>query len=148
MTRSAEITLLFYDAEYPFRLGVGELRQLQEKCGERGPQRLLRDLSLGEWHVDDVIQPIRIGLIGGGMKPEDAAKLVNARTEDQPLSGLVLFAVAVLQAAIVGVPSDPIPERKGDNPGEAPGATATASASPSSTATGQPSDGPPDRSIN
>jgi len=148
MSRNAEITLLFYDQERTFRLGIKELRKLQEKCGERGPQRIMRDLEDGNWMVDDIIQPIQLGLIGGGMKPEEAARLVKERVEDRPLAECLLFALVILQAAVVGPPGDPIDQGKGaPSPGEQEVAK-TGSTSPTSTELEPPSGGQPDKSMN
>ncbi len=149
--RSGLIEFFWIDQDHRFHLRIGELRQLQEKCGERGPFEILNALETGRWRIDDVIQPIRLGLIGAGMPWEKAAKLVNSQAEHRPLGDLVIVAILVLQAAIVGVADhiDPIQRAKGaaDPPGK--GETAgEGSLSPSTTPTEPSSDGRPARSMN
>jgi hypothetical protein len=153
MSRTGEIQLWFGGEQHTFRLGIKELRKLQEKCadrtlGERSPFRILRDLHDGDGKVDDILQPILLGLVGGGMKPEDAARLVKERVEDRPLHENTVMAALILNAAISGPPDDLIAAPAGDTaPGEPAGAE-TGSASPSSTRTEPSSGGPPDRSMN
>lgn len=117
MSRSAEIEMFWVEADHTFRLGIKQLRQLQEKCGERGPKAILDALLSGTWLVDDVIQPIRLGLIGAGMNMEQAAKLVETNVEDRPLGESVMFAAAILSAAIAGAP---VKDGKPVDPVEAP----------------------------
>ncbi len=105
MSRTAETVLPFGTEERKFRLGLGELRAVQEKC-DAGPgeiaQRLapivravraklpLADILLGgmmgSWRVDDVREPILQGLIGGGMTPTEAGVLVRREFDARPLA--------------------------------------------------------------
>lgn len=132
MSRSAEILLEFPDEERLFRLGIGELRVLQEKTG-RGPKALLKRLTTDEWFVDDLIQVILLGLIGGGMKTDLANTLVKELVIEKPLEPSVPFAQLILLAALVGsVKGDEFDEA--DSGGSGGMKTATGgSPSPSST---------------
>ncbi|MFC3711265.1 GTA-gp10 family protein [Sphingoaurantiacus capsulatus] len=81
------IDLPFADGTYSFRLGLAQINELQVKCGVGIGglyARLLRGryvvdtLSLGltteaEFHLADVIEPIRQGLIGGRRGEVDGA---------------------------------------------------------------------------
>lgn len=91
------VTLEFGDGEHTFALPIGSMRELQDKTG-RGPLALLRRLQSGEWLVDDLREIIRIGLIGAGAKPHEAAKLVQryydpgGHIEHAPLAAAILAA--------------------------------------------------------
>jgi hypothetical protein len=105
MSRTAETLLPFGTEERKFRLGLGELRAVQEKC-DAGPGELAQRLAplvralrakltfgeilaagmMGSWRVDDVREPILQGLIGGGMNPTEAGVLVRQVFDPRPLA--------------------------------------------------------------
>jgi hypothetical protein len=145
MSRGAEIDLNFPDRERTFALKIGQLRLLQEKCNA-GPMAILRRLSTGDWFVDDVIETLRLGLIGGGARLEEAVKL-RAEIEQRPLAEAVPAAIVVLSAALVG-PSDEAFDQPPDDDAEKQAARGTGSTSSTSTATEPSSAGPPPTSIN
>lgn len=99
--------------EHPFRLGIGELRALQAATGV-GPLFLLGRITGSQWFVDDIIDTIRLGLVGGGMSEKDATALTNrVFTENTPvLYRSMLLAVRILKDAVMGDPEDPV----GDDP--------------------------------
>lgn len=101
MSVSARITLPWADGSHSFRLAIGHLRELQEKC-QAGPAEVLARLSNGSWRVDDIRETLRLGLIGGGATPMDALVLVSRYIDDRPLMENVRPAQAVLLAAVVG----------------------------------------------
>lgn len=140
MSRNGDIELPWPDQERTFRLGIGELRALQEKCN-KGPMEILADLQSGRWRVDDIIQPIRLGLVGGGMKLHDAVQLIDAEIQPGRLGECAIIAVAILQAAITGPPDEQIKLPKGAKPGKTE-AAADASTSKPSTRKGRSLDGP------
>lgn len=124
MSRSAKITLEWADGEYDFRLGIGELRELQERtrrtknvAGEYeyfGPMRLFEMLSGSDWMVDDVREAIRIGLIGGGIKPIEAARLVKRYVEEVPdWTVNCKVAANVVAAACLGWEIEPLGKSEG-----------------------------------
>lgn len=129
---------VFGGAERKFRLAIGELRELQDKCNA-GPATILARLisyqpqaeqmkrptpegyaggqddpdfiadwnvySLlrqfgGDWRVDDVREPIRLGLIGGGMTPTDAWLAVARYVDTRPLTEHIGLAAAILIKAL------------------------------------------------
>jgi hypothetical protein len=146
MSRGAEIELNFPDQPRIFALKIGQLRLLQEKCGA-GPMAVLRRLSSGDWLVDDVIETLRLGLIGGGVKLEEAVKL-RAEIEQRPLGEAVPAAIVVLSAALVGPPDEAFDDTGQGDDAEKMQARGTGSASSTSTATEPSSAGPPPPSIN
>jgi hypothetical protein len=125
MSADAKITLIWYDGEDDFRLGIGEIRALQEKTSA-GPETLRRRLVSGEWFIDDIRETIRLGLIGAGCKPSDAMEKVRRGVDARPLGENVLIAAMIVAAAVVGVPEDPV----GKAPAEG-AATEVTDASPS-----------------
>ena len=137
--RNAVIDLDFGDGPHRFRLAMGELEELQEKTGF-GPFTLMHRLISGEWSVADIREPLRLGLIGGGMQPEAALLLVR-RYVDQRNAWIHYAGVAklVVMAAISGAPEE-LPG-KNDAPEtetEAPNSPTGASSSAPSTEQPQP----------
>lgn len=105
MSRNASVTLTWGDGDHLFKLPWGQLAQLQEAC-DAGPFVILGRLSDGTWKVQDIASVIRFGLIGGGMKPVDALKLVRTYVEDRPPMENVLTAQAILAAGVMGAPDE------------------------------------------
>jgi hypothetical protein len=133
MSRSGEIALLWGDKERTFRLGIGEWVKVQEKC-DAGPGEILARLApvfaatqqglkfeqivamgyLGRWRVDDIREPLYRGLIGGGMGPTEAGKLVVELVDDRPLLEPLSLAYQVVLTSIVGAADEPLGERRGE----------------------------------
>ena len=123
VSRSADIDLPFGEEERTFRLAIGQWRKVQEAC-DAGPPELLRRLApmfearsaglplkrimsmglLGDWRVDDVRAPILFGLVGGGMKLEQASALVRELIDTAPASvEYAALAYQIVLASWVGV---------------------------------------------
>lgn len=110
MSRDGSLTLDWADDTYRFRLGYRELIELQEKC-DAGPgwvlQRLISPSAENRgWRVEDLANIIRLGLIGGGLAPGAALKLVRAYVEARPQMESLLPAQAILAAALMGAPDE------------------------------------------
>jgi hypothetical protein len=101
MSRDASVTFDWADGTFTFRLGIGQIRELQEKC-DAGPSVVLRRLAEDAWFVDDLIHTIRLGLIGGGATPAEALKLVRRYVEQRPLEESRSPATIILGAALYG----------------------------------------------
>ena len=101
--------LTWEGGEHTFLLSIKELRALQDKC-DAGPAFILFRLQNGQWRVDDIIETIRLGLIGGGEDPAKARKLVTDFVEDRPLSISIPIAQVILMSAILGPEDDPTGE--------------------------------------
>ena len=114
MTRDASITLDWADGTYTFRLAWGQLMELQDQC-DAGPYVVLNRLAGGTWKMQDVTQPIRLGLIGGGMTPPQALLLTRRYVEDRPPMENWATAYAVLSAGILGHAED-VPKKKARKP--------------------------------
>jgi hypothetical protein len=108
MSRLGAVDLQFGDGEYSFRLRMAQLIELDEKF-EVGPQRMLIDFANDGARVTHVREIIRLGLIGGGMKPPEAYTLVKNYVDQRPLMESVMHAQVILAAAVVGLPEDEPP---------------------------------------
>lgn len=135
-SRAGEIVRAWGDEDRTFRLGIGEWRKVQEKC-DAGPPELARRLGgfvaakrqfpraplldlavsggLGAWNIDDVREPLLQGLIGGGLNPTEAGRLVRDLFDGRPLFESVPLALEVVLAGIIGPEDEPL----GKSPGEA-----------------------------
>lgn len=145
MSRSAEITLDFADGTYPFALKIRHLAELQEKC-DAGPwyiqwalQMALLAGAAGAAPPKDVspayvTEPIRLGLIGGGMDPIRALKLVRDYVAEGQLSANIPTAFAVIGVALQGAPEDRPEKQPGGGKTSGRRSPAAKSASPPSTA--------------
>lgn len=108
MSADGSVRLKWPDDERKYRLGIGELRELQERL-DVGPAQLFKRLSEQEWRFDDVRETVRLGLIGGGETPQKALALVGRYvTPGANMMPAVAAAQAIIMAALVGVEDDPV----------------------------------------
>jgi len=107
--RDARIELTIWDGDYEFRLGWGELAQLQEKC-DAGPYVVHDRLARNLWRIEDIEHTLRLGLIGAGRKPEEATKLIREHVKTRPANDYAIVAQAVLGAALTGAPEESVGE--------------------------------------
>lgn len=107
MSSDGSIDITWADNDYRFRTRLKEWREIQEKCNA-GLAEIMERLLRGRWRVDDIREPIRIGLIGGGMTPIQALELVKRYVDERPLAESVMVSYAILSAAIVGPPEDTV----------------------------------------
>lgn len=117
MTRSAETILDWADGTYKFALKIEQLAELQEKC-DAGPWYIQWALEAAllartagfappkDANASYVIEPIRLGLIGGGMPAVEAMKKVRAYVGPGQLNENIQTAYAVLGVALAGAPDD------------------------------------------
>ncbi len=139
------IEMPFADGVYRFALPLGQIAEIQRKCGagigeifarvlagahQRGGQILLSPAE-ARFEVLDLIETVRHGLIGGkqgevngelvAVTSADANRMVQTYLEPEPLMVAWELAVAILGALIVGYE----PPAK-DEPGNGPAAAETA----------------------
>jgi hypothetical protein len=70
------------DGTYAFRLTVAGLLELESKSG--APIAVIVDrVHRGGHNLNDVRETIRLGLIGGGMAPDKALRLVREQIDDK-----------------------------------------------------------------
>lgn len=120
------VTLNWAQGEHDFALGLGELRALQKNC-DAGPELIMTRLRVGSWHVDDVFEVLRLGLIGAGMPATEAGNLVSLAFEQNPIFALKLPAYRVIEAALIGDEDDPVGEDEGVSPETENGGSPTSS---------------------
>lgn len=149
MSRGALITLDWADGTYPFRLGIAQLAELQEKT-DAGPWYIQWALSMmlvsGQTGVIPpkdaspayVIDTIRLGLIGGGMQAVQALKLVRAYVGEGQLAENIPMAFAIIGTALQGVPEDEPEKPEGESETSANRSPEEESGSRKSTETEEP----------
>lgn len=88
------------DGAYPFRLDLKRLEELQALT-DSGPELIKIKLETGTWKAADIRETIRLGLIGAGMDPSNALRLVMLYVDDECLLENKQIAHAVIVAALV-----------------------------------------------
>lgn len=142
MSANGTRTIIWAGGEDQFCLAkVGLMLDLEEKCKNSGIALILARLESGSWGLNDVRETIRLGLIGGGMKPEEAMSRVKNHVDlnENGLAPSVLIALTVLHAVMVGVPDDPVGK---EMPAEAPQTGSTTTTDASDDLKSSPSDRP------
>ncbi|TPW26382.1 gene transfer agent family protein [Pararhizobium mangrovi] len=91
----------FGDAERAFALPMQQLVELERKLG-CGAGAILNRLVAHQYAIADLVETIRLGLIGGGTSPFEAEALVVAYAHDRPLAEILPVALAVLEARFFG----------------------------------------------
>lgn len=86
--------------EHSFRLGIGELRAIEQRS-DAGSAVVMMRLLTGSWKIDDVVSTLRIGLVGGGMPEKDAQKTVDAALEVASPYTLAVTAADVIRRFIM-----------------------------------------------
>lgn len=107
ISRTSRINAFLVDNMYDLELTIGQLRELEAKR-DVGMGVLLDRLGEGSWRIDDVIETIRLGLIGGGMKNREAYDFVTRHIQSGDLKIFVDVAYKALANALVGDPLDKI----------------------------------------
>lgn len=101
------IVLNWAGGENAFALRIGELQALQDITRE-GPgaslHRLYESLQgnpmTGSWKIADVVDVVRLGLIGAGVERMEAAKMVREAIDRQGITALVTTACEILLNAL------------------------------------------------
>jgi hypothetical protein len=129
MAANGEIGLQWGDGEHAFNVAkIKQVFELEEKAG-CGVFELFERLRTNRARFSEVREIIRLGLIGAGMKADAALTFVDRYIEEWPLLSTHRVAFAVLGAALVGVPGDPV----GKPPADRTASEAVASSDPPST---------------
>ena len=96
----------FGDAEYDFRLSPDLILELERKTGA-GIGGLSRRFFAGDFSLTELTEVLRLGLIGGGIDPADAAMLVTAYSGRMPITALYGAALPVVETLMFGTVSTP-----------------------------------------
>jgi len=140
MSRSAKYRAPFGDGVYDFVLDIGGLEELQEKT-DCGPEELYHRVSNGNWRVADLREPIRIGLIRGGMNPMRALAMQARYAAEGYLASLKPLVLGILAASLVGAPDEDAPsgEHKAEEKDPSPaGKSASQGSTPPAPKSGSP----------
>ena len=107
MSRSALIRRFFGDADHDFALRIGEVEELQEAldCGLIPTLERVTNIDVGATKA-----VLRLGLVGGGLRKEDAHRLVERHVVPGYLVDVSGLAGAVVRAALIGAGDEPAGE--------------------------------------
>lgn len=92
-----KVTRFFGDAEYPFALPDDMIAELERKTGVGIGALYMRAVKMA-FNLADLSETIRLGLIGGGMAPQDAKALTDTYAKNSPIDTLYALALDVLDA--------------------------------------------------
>ena len=104
----ASVTRTWADGDYTFRLALAQMLELQDKTNA-GPMELMSRIGSHRWRVQDLRETIRLGLIGGGLKPAEAVTLVQRYVDARPWEESVPVALDILVAAVAIPAGEPAP---------------------------------------
>ena len=130
MSRHGAAELDWADGTYTFRLGLAEIEELEEKR-DLSLFALARRLSPAERdaRLADIREVLRLGLVGGGMKPVDALTKVRKYADERPIDENRDTAYAVVLAGLTRISTAEAPQS-----GEGKAAKTSSSTSPRSEA--------------
>lgn len=97
-------TAFFGEREQHFALTPELILELERKTGA-GIGSLCTRIPEGHFRHAELVEIIRLSLIGGGTTPQEAAALADAYAARRPLNETFPIAIAVLQAVWSGAPA-------------------------------------------
>lgn len=97
-------TAFFGDGEHAFALTADLILELERKTST-GIGSLCIRVPEGHFRLAELVEIIRLSMIGGGTSPQDAAALADTYAAKRPLKESFPIAVAVLQAVWSGTPA-------------------------------------------
>jgi hypothetical protein len=92
------------DGTYSFRLDQGGWIELDRKL-DAGPIEIFQRLKNSTWRVNWIVEIIRCGLIGGGMKPAEAIPLIRRYVEKEPPLDNIELAMRIVEAGLYSPPA-------------------------------------------
>lgn len=103
MSEAPSFRMFFADGTRTFRLTPDLIRELEITTG-RGIAGLCRSVFRGDFRHVEIVEPIRLALIGGGESPERAAQLTHTYAANRPIEEVLPLAIAVLETVFFGAP--------------------------------------------
>jgi hypothetical protein len=109
---AAEIELKWGDGTHVFALKLKQIEELQRLCGAGLGEIAQRLLIERRWFAGDIVETLRLGLIGGGVPSVRARELIETYVDGHPLAdprdpaNHLMTAQAVITAAYFGVPGE------------------------------------------
>ncbi|UVV66693.1 gene transfer agent family protein [Brucella anthropi] len=98
----SQVTQPFGDADYVFALSWAGAQEWEDKTGRSLFQTFNAMVTHQDGLVSDVREIIRIALIGGGLAPTEALKLVRRYVENRPLAETIPIALTAVEAFLFG----------------------------------------------
>ncbi|MBZ9757863.1 gene transfer agent family protein [Mesorhizobium sp. ESP6-5] len=102
-------TAFFGDGEKTFDLPAEQILELERKTGT-GVGTIYSRTMTGQFQFGDIIEVIRLGLIGGGTSPKEAQALVDAYARPTPIIEAFQLAADILEARWSGKVEAPAPD--------------------------------------
>lgn len=135
MSRHGAIELAWGDGTYTFRLGLGEIEEMERKRN-LGIFQIVTRLSpdIRQCQLSDITEVIRLGLIGGGMLPVEALMKVQRYADERPIDENRDIAYAIALAGLMRLHSNEVEKSAGEH-----GAVKTTAGSTSPPSQEQPS---------
>lgn len=122
--RTSKIVAPIHDANYDLKMGCGELIEFEDRTGVGcyyAMQRLVAiDAAgqlIGDFRIEWVVQAIRLGLNGGGMKPLESLALVDRVIRGGYIMDYLETAYRVLFVGLHGPENEPLTPDE-ESPGE------------------------------
>lgn len=110
MSQQPEL-MVWPGGEHEFKLAaIGQLKAL-EQSRDSGPFEIYKRLADGTFRMDDILEVVRLGLVGGGMDSGEARKKVNGALDIAGLDAMRVIAIRILNNTLWW-------DAKGDEPGE------------------------------
>lgn len=97
-------TGFFGDAEHTFKLTDDMITELERLSGVGIGAFYQRAIAM-QFSVADITQTIRLGLVGGGMNPEQAKTLTDTYAVNRPMAETFPLALDILDARWSGTPT-------------------------------------------
>lgn len=106
-------TAFFGDGEKTFALTNDLIEELQRKT-DTGIGAIYTRVMTGQFQLSDIMETIRLGLIGGGTSPKEAQALVDAYARPTPIIEAFQLAADILEARWTGKVEAPAPDAQDD----------------------------------
>lgn len=103
MLEAPSHTAFFGDGEKTFRLTPPMVLELERTTGV-GIGGLSRRVFSSEYRHADLLEIVRLALVGGGTGPKEAAALVGTYAAPAPVVEVHLLALTILEATMFGAP--------------------------------------------
>lgn len=97
-----------------FELRLGEIGELERRC-DAGIGEILIRLAAHRFYAADIVEPIRLGLIGGGESPAGAEALMRFNVHGVPLVENLALAATIVGACVTGVSPEGKPTAEGSS---------------------------------
>jgi hypothetical protein len=112
---SEPFTQFFGDADHAFRLDAGMILELERVTGS-GIGAISRSFFAGNFSFSELTETIRLGLVGGGLDPKEAAALVTTYADRLTVTELYAVALPIIEKLMFGSVQDlaqkPTPRRR------------------------------------